>query len=109
MNFRNSQTKILVDAFKQAGIFFTLAEVVDDTHPHANAWDDFLMSRHGNPQSLQAFVFRNEDGGKLFWVAPHEHPTIKYRVLATHRLHNFDDAYAIVCEYSLLFGGDLVV
>jgi hypothetical protein len=60
MNFRNPQTKMLVDAFKQAGILFTLPEVADDTHPYALAGDDFLLSRHGNPRSLEAFVFRNQ-------------------------------------------------
>ena len=108
MNYRNPQIKLFVDAFKQAGILFTLAEVADDTHPYALAGDDFLMSRHGNPQKREAFVFRNEEGGKLFWVKPHEHPKTKYRVVATHLLRNADDAYAIVLQYSLIFGGDLV-
>lgn len=56
----------------------------------------------------EAFVFKNDQGGKVLWVGTHENPKIKYRKRATHDLRNFDNAYEIVRQYTLIFGGDLV-
>jgi len=104
INIRHPQVFTLLNDFKSVGIQFEVLQIDSDDSPLADNGEDLLISMHGDPNNRQAFLFRNVDGGQLFWVRPSGHPSAKYIIRDQMSLRNELDSKNVVGKYILLFG-----